>query len=362
MSYSDASSVSVKRQSSLLNAEVLEPEEKKPLLQNPLRPKSLKDYPGQEKVKENLAVYIQAAQLRKHCMDHVILHGPPGLGKTTMAHIIAAELGVPFHATSGPAIDKPGDLAGLLASLEEGAVLFIDEIHRLTIQVEEILYAAMEDFKIDIIIGQGQTAKSITMPLAPFTLIGATTRLSSLSRPFLNRFGIVEKMEYYPVEALLEIIKRSSVLMGIQLSQEGAYELALRSRGTPRIANRLLKRVRDFSDVFSLEQGLDSDRLATQTINQSVVQHALTRLDIDKNGLDLMDRKMLFTIATQFKGGPVGIDTLAASLGEEKATLEDVYEPFLMHQGFINRGPRGRSITSKAKKWLSSLIEDESIN
>lgn len=300
-----------------------------------LRPSSFEDYPGQTFVKENLKTYVRAARARGRCLDHVILHGPPGLGKTTLAHIVARELEVPFHPTSGPAIDKPGDLAGILAGIEANSLLFIDEIHRLNIQVEEVLYSAMEDFCMDIVIGQGPTARTIRMPIQPFTLVGATTRLSSLSRPFLSRFGIQEKLDYYDEASLVFILNRSARVLNIQLSQDGAVELARRSRGTPRIANRLLRRVWDFAQVAGKEQ-----------IEQDIVDYALKRLDIDSYGLDRTDRDILRTVAEKYAGGPVGIETLAATLGEEKATIEEVYEPYLVHKGFIRRGPRGRSLTS----------------
>ncbi len=311
-----------------------------------LRPSSFKDYPGQTFVKENLETYVQAAKARERCLDHVILHGPPGLGKTTLAHIIARELDVPFHQTSGPSIEKPGDLAGILAGIEKNSLLFIDEIHRLNIQVEEVLYSAMEDFCIDIIIGQGQTARTIRMPLQPFTLVGATTRLSSLSRPFLSRFGIHEKLDYYDEESLRYILHRSAQVLGIDLSDKGAFELACRSRGTPRIANRLLRRVWDFAQVSG-----------KTIVDQEIVDFALLRLDIDHYGLDRTDREILRTIAVRYAGGPVGIDTLAATLGEERSTIEEVYEPYLVHKGFVKRGPRGRSLTPLAFSHLESLKE-----
>ncbi len=303
-------------------------------LEQKLRPSSFDDYPGQTFVKENLKTYVQAARARQRCLDHVILHGPPGLGKTTLAHIIANELKVPFHQTSGPAIDKPGDLAGILAGMEANSLLFIDEIHRLNIQVEEVLYSAMEDFCIDIVIGQGPTARTIRMPLQPFTLVGATTRLSSLSRPFLSRFGIQEKLDYYDDESLCLILNRSARVLGIQLSLEGAMALACRSRGTPRIANRLLRRIWDFTQVAGKNEVKSED-----------VEFALNRLEIDRHGLDRTDRDILRTISEKYGGGPVGIETLSATLGEEKSTVEEVYEPYLVHRGFIRRGPRGRSVT-----------------
>lgn len=306
-----------------------------------LRPASFEEYPGQHQTKENLKVYVEAAKLRKTPLDHVILHGPPGLGKTTLAQIIAKELGVPFLSTSGPAIDKPGDLAGMLASLESGSVFFIDEIHRLSIQVEEILYSAMEDFHIDIMIGQGPTARSMRMPLNPFTLIGATTRLSLLSRPLLGRFGIQERLDYYDEESLIKILKRSATILGISLEPEGANELAKRSRGTPRLANRLLKRTWDFAAVYG-----------KNAITKDIADLALEKQEIDIRGLDKTDRLILKTIWERYDGGPVGIETLAATIGEEKSTIEDVYEPFLVHHGFLSRGPRGRSLTEEGKRHL----------
>ena len=304
-------------------------------VENTLRPRTFEDYPGQDAVKENLRTYVSAALARRRCLDHVILHGPPGLGKTTLAHIIARELNVPFHPTSGPAIDKPGDLAGILAGLENNSLLFIDEIHRINIQVEEVLYSAMEDFCMDIVIGQGPTARTVRMPVQPFTLVGATTRLSSLSRPFLSRFGIQEKLDYYDEASLRHILQRSAKVLGMKISEDGAFELARRSRGTPRIANRLLRRVWDFAQVGG-----------KIFIDQQIVGYALQRLEIDAHGLDRTDREILRAIEEKYGGGPVGIETLAATLGEEKATIEEVYEPYLVHRGFIKRGPRGRSLTS----------------
>ena len=273
----------------------------------------------------------------------MIIHGPPGLGKTTLAFIIAGELGAQLHSTSGPAIDKPADLAGVLAGLDTGAVLFIDEIHRLSIQVEEILYSAMEYFSIDIVVGQGQTARTVNLPVEPFTLVGATTRLSSLSRPFLSRFGIQEKLDYYDDESLVAIIKRSSDLLGISIDEAGCLALAKRSRGTPRIANRLLKRVHDFA--------LIQDKKA---IDPETVSYALKRLNIDEHGLDKVDRDILTTIAQQYGGGPVGLETLAVTLGEEKSTIEDVYEPFLVNSNLIKRTARGRCLSDKGKNIVSA--------
>ena len=308
-----------------------------------LRPQKFIDYPGQEHVKENLQVYVQASQKRGSVLDHVILHGPPGLGKTTLAHILAQELGVPFYNTSGPSIDKAGDLAGILAGMEAGSLLFIDEIHRLSVQVEEVLYSAMEDFSMDVVVGQGPTARSVSIPVSPFTLVGATTRLSSLSRPFLSRFGIQEKLEYYHPESLKKIILRSADIMGLSIDLEAALALAKRSRGTPRIANRLLRRVSDFSFVEN-----------KSSIDQKTVEYALNRLDIDSEGLDRTDRSILNIIQNNYAGGPVGIETISVTLGEERATVEEVYEPFLVHMGFITRSPRGRSISIKGVEQLNS--------
>lgn len=303
-----------------------------------LRPQSFADYPGQEKAKENLKIFVQAARMRKQTLDHVLLHGPPGLGKTTLANILAKELKVPFYSTSGPAIERPGDLAGILASLEQGSLLFIDEIHRLSINVEEVLYSAMEDFSVSVIVGQGPTARTVNMDIAPFTLVGATTKISSLSKPFLNRFGIQERLEYYEVNALMSILQRSARCMDLHLDESGAQEIARRSRGTPRIANRLLRRAADFAQVIN-----------APSIDKQIAHKALTSLEIDEFGLDRLDREILFIISERYRGGPVGIETLAITLGEESATIEEVYEPFLVYQGFISRGPRGRSLTESGK-------------
>ena len=303
---------------------------------NPLRPMTFEDYPGQTFVKANLEVYVRAAQKREEPLDHVLLHGPPGLGKTTLALIIARECDAPIHLTSGPSIEKPGDLAGILAGLEKGAVFFIDEVHRLSTQVEEVLYSAMEDFAIDLIVGQGSAARSMRMPLAPFTLVGATTKLSSLSRPFLNRFGIQERLQYYDTDSLTQVVMRSAGIMGVTIDLAGAELLAARCRGTPRIANRMLRRIRDFAEVSG------SDR-----VDAPLIEHVLERLGIDKHGLDPTDRQILKVVRDHYGGGPVGIEAIAVSLGEERATVEEVYEPFLVHHGFLCRGPRGRSITDK---------------
>ncbi|MDY4886121.1 MAG: Holliday junction branch migration DNA helicase RuvB [Eubacteriales bacterium] len=302
-----------------------------------LRPRRLGDYIGQEKAKENLKVYIEAAKMRGDALDHVLLYGPPGLGKTTLAGIIAAELGVNFRVTSGPAIEKQGDLAALLTNLQKGDVLFIDEIHRLPRAVEEILYPAMEDFALDIIIGKGPAARSIRIDLAPFTLIGATTRAGQLSTPLRDRFGVISRLELYTPEELARIVCRSAGILGYRINEDGAYEIASRSRGTPRIANRLLKRVRDFAQV----KGMDE-------INSDIAAYALARLEIDELGLDNVDRRMLEAIIDFYGGGPVGLETLAATVGEEAITLEDVYEPYLIQIGFIARTPRGRCATRLA--------------
>ena len=302
-----------------------------------LRPRRLGDYIGQEKAKENLKVYIEAAKMRGDALDHVLLYGPPGLGKTTLAGIIAAELGVNFRVTSGPAIEKQGDLAALLTNLQKGDVLFIDEIHRLPRAVEEILYPAMEDFALDIIIGKGPAARSIRIDLAPFTLIGATTRAGQLATPLRDRFGVISRLELYTPEELARIVCRSAGILGYRINEDGAYEIASRSRGTPRIANRLLKRVRDFAQV----KGMDE-------INSDIAAYALARLEIDELGLDNVDRRMLEAIIDFYNGGPVGLETLAATVGEEAVTLEDVYEPYLIQIGFIARTPRGRCATRLA--------------
>ena len=306
-------------------------------VENPLRPRTLSEYIGQDKVKENLSVFIKAAQIRKEPLDHVLLYGPPGLGKTTLSGIITNEMGVNFRITSGPAIEKPGDLAALLTNLSEGDVLFIDEIHRLPRTVEEILYPAMEDFSIDIITGKGQMATSYHLPLPKFTLVGATTRAGQLSAPLRDRFGVVLRLEMYTPEELSKIIVRSAAILGIYIDKEGALEIASRSRGTPRIANRLLKRVRDFALVES--QG---------EIDFETAKMALNKLDIDELGLDANDRRMLKTMIEFYKGGPVGIETLASAIGEESVTIEDVYEPYLMQIGFISRTPRGRIVNRAA--------------
>lgn len=306
-------------------------------IESSLRPQRLEEYIGQEKAKETLAIYIKAAKERKEALDHVLFYGPPGLGKTTLAGIIANEMGVNLKVTSGPAIEKPGEIAAILNNLQEKDVLFVDEIHRLNRQVEEVLYPAMEDYAIDIMIGKGATARSIRLDLPKFTLVGATTRAGMLTAPLRDRFGVIHRLEFYTEKELATIIIRSAALLGVEIEPEGAIELARRSRGTPRLANRLLKRVRDFAQVKY-----------DGVITEKVTNLALDLLDVDKYGLDTIDRNILKTMIEKFQGGPVGLDTLAAAISEDAGTLEDVYEPYLLKNGFIQRTPRGRIVTDFA--------------
>ena len=316
-------------------------------IETSLRPRILEDYVGQEKVKENLKIFIEAAKQRSEPLDHTLLYGPPGLGKTTLSNIIANEMNSNIRITSGPAIEKPGDLAALLTNLSQGDVLFIDEIHRLNRSVEEILYPAMEDFSLDIIIGKGPSARSIRLDLPKFTLVGATTKAGNLSSPLRDRFGIINRLELYDTNQLTTIVKRSAGILKIDITDRGAEEIASRSRGTPRIANRLLKRVRDFAQVSS--DGVITDEIADK---------ALSSLEIDDLGLDTIDRRMLDAIIKKFAGGPVGIETLAAAIGEDVNTIEDMYEPYLMQIGFLNRTPRGRTATHDAFKHMGIDIPD----
>lgn len=323
-----------------------EADENERISEESLRPRTLSEMVGQERLRENLAVFVQAARQRGEPLDHLLFYGPPGLGKTSLARIVATEMGAGFHSTSGPAIERPGDLAALLSNIEAGEVLFIDEIHRLSASVEEILYPGMEDFQLDLLIGEGPTARSIRLDLPRFTLVGATTRAGLLTSPLRDRFGWSARLEYYPVSDLERIVLRSSRLLSVELAQASAREIASRSRGTPRVANRLLRRVRDFIEVAESADG---------PVALEAVRFALDRLEVDEEGFDALDRAVLGTLIDKFSGGPVGLETLAAAVGEDKGTLEDVVEPYLIHQGFLDRTPRGRVATPLALEYWRRL-------